>query len=304
MKTVVIGTTFMDVKGYPDCQYVPAGRNAGSIKHVHGGVARNIAEDIANLELRPILVSLVDDDALGHEITEKLEKHKVNTEYLRYSENGLGTWLAIFDHTGDVVASISKRPDLQPLVGVLQENEEAIFADADSILLELDIEESVVKQVFSAARKYEIPIYAVISNIRMAMERRDFFTQIECFVCNLQEAEFMFMEDFQNITPEEMAKILAVRIHNAGIHSMVVTMGGKGAAYVDNQGRYGTSQPKKVEVIDTTGAGDAFFAGVATGLTAGKSMQEACEIGTKLAASVICRTENVCPRFRPEEFGL
>ena len=36
----------------------------------------------------------------------------------------------------------------------------------------------------------------------------------------------------------------------------------------------------------------------------GKTLAEACESGSRLAASVICITENVCPRFRPLEFGL
>jgi len=57
-------------------------------------------------------------------------------------------------------------------------------------------------------------------------------------------------------------------------------------------------------VIDTTGAGDAFCAGVAMGLTYGKTMREAVEIGTRLAASVITVSENVCPRFLPRELGL
>jgi len=61
---------------------------------------------------------------------------------------------------------------------------------------------------------------------------------------------------------------------------------------------------KKVDVIDTTGAGDSFLAGVAIGLTYGKTLAQACEIGTRLAASVICTSENVCPRFLPSEFGL
>ena len=54
----------------------------------------------------------------------------------------------------------------------------------------------------------------------------------------------------------------------------------------------------------TTGAGDAFCAGVASGLTYGKSLPEAVELGTYLAAAVITSLENVCPRFRPEELGL
>jgi pseudouridine kinase len=40
------------------------------------------------------------------------------------------------------------------------------------------------------------------------------------------------------------------------------------------------------------------------GLTYGKGLEEACQIGTRLAASVISTRENVCPRFLPAEFGL
>jgi pseudouridine kinase len=57
-------------------------------------------------------------------------------------------------------------------------------------------------------------------------------------------------------------------------------------------------------VKDTTGAGDAFCAGVAIGLTYGKTIAEACKIGTHLSASVIVTSESVCPRFRPAELGL
>ena len=86
---------------------------------------------------------------------------------------------------------------------------------------------------------------------------------------------------------------------------MIVTLGGDGAIYADAlTGEYGQTHAMKVNVSDTTGAGDAFFSGVAIGLTYGKSLAESCEIGTRLAASVIVTQDNVCPRFRPEEFGL
>ena len=51
MPIVVVGNVFVDIKGFPDNQYIPSGRNAGRIEIVHGGVGRNVAEDIANLEL-------------------------------------------------------------------------------------------------------------------------------------------------------------------------------------------------------------------------------------------------------------
>ena len=85
---------------------------------------------------------------------------------------------------------------------------------------------------------------------------------------------------------------------------MVVTMGARGAVYADLNGNSGVCPAKNVQVKDTTGAGDAFCAGVSIGLTYGKTMEQAIDIGSTLAASVIISSENVCPRFMPGELGL
>ena len=76
MAIVVIGAVFVDVKGFPEDNYIPTGRNAGRVEIVHGGVGRNVAEDIANVELRPRFVSLVDDDDQGETVLKKLRNHK------------------------------------------------------------------------------------------------------------------------------------------------------------------------------------------------------------------------------------
>ena len=156
----------------------------------------------------------------------------------------------------------------------------------------------------SAAKKYGKKVYAAVSNMSIAMERRDFLQQIDCFVCNQQEAGLLFSDDYDHLEPEEMCRVLAGNVHSANIPCMVVTMGGKGAVFARSNGECGIMPAKKVDVIATTGAGDAFFAGITMGLTYGKTMDEACEIGTRLSASVICTSENVCPRFLPSEFGL
>ena len=83
-----------------------------------------------------------------------------------------------------------------------------------------------------------------------------------------------------------------------------MTLGDRGAIYADKSGDHGFCPPQKVDVIDTTGAGDSFFAGIAVGLTYGKSLRESCSIGTRLASAVIATKENVSPRFQPAEFGL
>ena len=49
MGILVIGAVFVDIKGYPLEQYIPGGRNVGRVIQVHGGVSRNVVEDIANV---------------------------------------------------------------------------------------------------------------------------------------------------------------------------------------------------------------------------------------------------------------
>ena len=107
MPIVVVGNVFVDIKGFPDNKYIPAGRNAGSVEIVHGGVGRNVVEDIANVELRPRFVSMVDDTAEGAEVIRKLKNHKVDTRFVASVPDGMGMWLAVFDTTGDIISSIS-----------------------------------------------------------------------------------------------------------------------------------------------------------------------------------------------------
>ena len=301
---VVIGTVFVDIKGYPITKYIPGGWNAGRVVQVHGGVSRNVVEDIANVELRPTFVSVVDPDGIGRDVIEKLTRHKVNTRYIRFVPDGMGTWLAVFDNSGDVIASISKRPDTTIIGEILNEQGDEIFAEADSIAVEIDIEEKILKRIFQLAEKHGKRVYALVSNMTIAMERRDLLRRVDCLVCNAQEAGLFFSEDYSGITPDRMAEVLASRIQDGAIPRMVVTMGGEGAVYASREGENGTVPAVNVDIVDTTGCGDAFFAGVCIGLSYGKNLENACQIGTRLASSVIATRENVCPRFLPAEFGL
>ncbi len=304
MGIVVIGSVFVDIKGFPDDVYSPTGRNAGRVEIVHGGVGRNVAEDIANVELRPTFVSMVDDTANGAEVLRKLRNHKVNTDYVITVPDGMGLWLAVFDNTGDLAGSISKRPKMEPMVELLDQKGDEIFRDCDSIVIEIDMDKEIVKRVFAYAAKYQKKVYAVVSNMVIASQRRDFLQSIDCFVCNLLEAGILFVDDFSALEPEDFVEVLYQKICKANIPSMVVTMGSRGAVYASQSGERGYFPPETVKVRDTSGAGDAFCAGVAIALTYGKTIRESVVIGTHLAASVITISESTCPRFLPSELGL
>ena len=305
MPMVVVGNVFVDIKGFPDNKYIPAGRNSGWVEFVHGGVGRNVAEDIANVELRPRFVSMVDETAEGQAVVRKLQNHKVDTRFVAAVPDGMGLWLAIHDATGDIVSSISKRPNMDAMVEMLDQHGDEIFADADSIIVEIDMDKEIIKRVFQYAQKYQKKVYAVVANMSIATQRRDFLQSIDCFVCNAQEAGILFADDYMpSMEPEELVEALAQAVSSARIPSMVVTMGSRGAVYATMDGQKGHCAARPVQVRDTSGAGDAFCSGVAIGLTYGKSLPEAADIGARLASSVITVTENVCPRFLPKELGL
>ena len=304
MGIVVIGAIFVDIKGFPLDAYIPNGRNAGRIEYIHGGVSRNVVEDIANVELRPTFVSIVDESALGQDVITRLQNHKVNTDYVLTRPQGMGTWLAVFNENGDVAGSISQRPDLMPLYDLLLEKGDEIISQCDSIVLEADINKEIVKLVFDLADKYNKKVYSIVSNISIALERRDLLKKFDCFICNEQEAGMLFNDDFSKTSPKELVKIIQEKVINAKIPALVVTMGGKGSVYANSLGESGICPARKVHVNDTTGAGDAFCSGVAIGLTYGKTLEQAVNIGTTLASSVIVSNENVCPRFLPTEFGI
>ncbi len=144
---VVVGAIFVDIKGFPQDIYVPDGRNAGYIEYIHGGVARNVVEDIANLGLNSTFVSIVDNTALGEDVKQRLQNRNVNTDYMKSIENGMGTWLAVFDHNGELAGSISYRPNLMPIYSILEENGDTIIENSDSVVAEIDMDEEIVEKV-------------------------------------------------------------------------------------------------------------------------------------------------------------
>ncbi|MBR6796559.1 MAG: ribokinase [Clostridia bacterium] len=143
------------------------------------------------------------------------------------------------------------------------------IASSDLLMLQLEVNDCVLKAAFETAKKHGV---AVVFNPAPArMIDKKFLTDSYVITPNEQEAKTLFGEDF------------VAGLRECGIKRAVITLGGDGALVFED-GTVTHVPPVKVDVKDTTGAGDCFNAALAVAITEGKSLVEAAEFASKAAA--------------------
>ena len=285
---LVIGAVFVDVKGFAREKYMPLERNVGDVQVVAGGVCRNVAENLTLLGVPSRFVSMVDDNGLGAQVRDGLAALGVGVEHVISVEKGMGMWLAILDEKGDLAGSISRQPDFSPLETYLRENGDAIMAATDGVVLEFDMNDEVSALALELAKKHDKPVYSIVGNMGVILRRPEYLHDVACFICNEMEAGRLFRSDLTQLGPEDMLEAVRRGSAVAGIPAMVITMGSHRAVYADNRtGEFGYCPPQQVDVVDTTGAGDAFFSAAVAALTRGAPLSQAVQEGTRLAARTL-----------------
>ena len=293
--TLVIGFVFVDIKGFAGADYDPHGRNVGAVKFIHGGVSRNVAENIANTGMPVSFASLTEDSALGNDVIKRLWAHGCDTTYMKtVVSGGIGQWMVILDETGNVAGQISSPPDTAALEQMIAEQGDDMVAQCDSIILELDTSEALDEAVLALAKKHGKPVYTVVGNMSIILKRPDFVSALDCFVCNEIEAGRIFDLDLTDTSAADMLTLLETRIGEIGCRAMVITMGERGAVYYECDRHSGGIVPAiPTELVDSTGAGDAFLSGTVMGLSRGLPLSHAVEAGTALASATI-QTDESC----------
>ena len=294
--TVVIGTTFVDLKGFSTNIYDPQGRNLGDVKIVHGGVGRNVAENFANVGMPVSYVGMLEDSAIGRDVERHLSEIGVDLNHVvRAPENGIGMWLVIMDENGDLAGSISKMPDIKYLEEYLEEHGEEIISGASDVILKVDLNERIAELVIGLCEKYHKNVYSIVGNLSVVLSRRDLIRKTSCFICNeIEAAKFFGKSELKKYSLQQMNEFLKDAAIKEGISSMVVTMGPKGAVCYDGKKCF-VCPSYPADVVDTSGAGDAFFSGTVMGLIKGQPLSMAVKYGARLASATISRQETVCP---------
>ncbi len=299
--TVVFGTVFMDCKGFAASRYDPLGRNVGTVRFIHGGVGRNVAENLALSGSAPVFVSSVDAGGLGDEVLARLSAEGVDVSRVRHApSSGMGIWLAVMDERGELASSISQMPDLAIMEAIIREEGEEIIREAGSVILEVDLNDFISSEVLRLAGKYSKKVYGITGNMEVVLRNRHFLRELECYICNETEAGRLFDAPIPADEPERVLGMLARRVEAEGLKKMVVTLGGAGSVYYDGTAKSGGFCPAlPTEARDTSGAGDAFFSGTVEAMIRGIPLCEAVSFGTKLASWTICEEGPTC-RSLPE----
>ena len=306
MDMVVVGVVFLDIKGFPFFKYDAVGTNLGNVLMTHGGVARNVAVNMANLGAEVEFVTMLDDDSLGREARLRLRGAGVKlTHAVSTPDKGMGMWLAVFNEKGDLAGSVSHMPDASPIERLFDEKGEEIIRSCRGVALEIDLSEKVSERVFELAERFDKPVYAIVANMSVILRRPDFMARTACVILNEIEAGRLFGREIRALSPEETLEAVSEAAPAMGIRSIVVTMGARGAVYLDAEnGLRGVCPAVPCRVVDTTGAGDAFFSAVEESLARGMRLADAVTCGARLASMTVSTSESTCPHVDEHFFGI
>lgn len=294
MVTAVIGTVFVDVKGFSQVHYLPTGTNPGKVEITHGGVCRNVCENFGRQGMKAQFVSMTDNTALGRDVRERLARLGVDLTHTLYSDDGMGMWMAILDENGDLVGSISKQPDFKALQDHLSDHVDEVLEGCDNVVLEIDTNDAIAETVLSAAERLKKPVYVIVANMVVILRHPEYLARVRCYISNEIEFSKLMGEDLTRLMPGEMLSRLDLAMDRFGMPGLVVTMGERGAVYCDRPtGLRGHCPALPSRMVDSTGAGDAFFSGTVMAINRGMPLDQAVRVGTRLASATL-GSENSC----------
>ena len=230
---------------------------------IPGGKGANQAVAAARLGSNVSMLGRVGKDNFGDFLLENLKSNQVDSKFVQRDDASTGTAIIVVDSNGQ--NNIVLSPGANGKVSTA-DVENAFFFHHDLLLLQLEIPTATV---LSAAQRAKQNNVRILLNPAPAKPLPDELIALADFLIpNETELSLLTGVDVNDIpSAEEAARALLQR----GVKNVIVTLGSKGALVVSNK-QVTHVDSYKVEVIDTTAAGDAFIGGFATKLEASASL--------------------------------
>lgn len=259
-----------------------------------GGKGSNQAVATARLGADSYLVGIIGDDKLGEIATDLYKVEGVDTTYLRRTnEKATGVGFIVLNSAGNnfIILDMSANDLMDPAFVDLAE---AQIARSRIVMSVLEIPVAAAARAMELGKKHSV--LTLLNPAPAAPLPDDMFQHIDIMTPNESELRILLGLPADDPTPTVE---LAQRMKARGVRTLVVTMGGDGALIVSDDGVQQVPTIA-VDVVDTTGAGDAFNSGLAMALAEGKSLIEAVQYGC-CAGAVACTRLGVIPALGTRE---
>ncbi len=296
MSITVIGESNIDIAAMPLAEPIQGGCTRADIAIHHGGVARNIAHNLRLLGHDVLLASVFGGDDFAQSMMEECERLGIDLSLSSQFENAKSpVFLSLNDKVGNMQSALSDiglnllldLDWLKPRIDAINRSDLVV---ADTLLsaeaLAFLIDHCLVPLYIDTVS----PRRAMFLDEALTMSWKKSFFALKC---NLAEAHALTGANNAN----EAARLLLAK----GIKEVHLTMGEEGVEYCSKK-ECRHFHAKEGEVVNATGSGDAFFAGVIHAHALGHFGSDAVAYGIKAACHNVKSGAPVNPTLRLSVF--
>ena len=283
---VSMGVHILDVLGRHVSE-IPPGQNIALIDEIRitaAGTAAGTAVDMAKLGCKVIAVGAAGDDEMGNVLLGIMNRYGIDTSYMKRKKGvqTSGTMLPIRPNGERPALHVMGTNATFCFEDVPQEvvrNADFVHIGGFYLMPKFDGEDTV--KTLKLAREGKAITTMDILGIKqdnMAEKILPVMPYLDYFMPNLEEA--------QMITGLTDLDELCDFFLNAGAKHVVLKMGARGSLIKDKKGMRLRIPAFKVEVVDTTGCGDAWTGGFIAGLSRGMTIEEAAQLASACGSLV------------------
>ena len=291
---LVIGGSNVDIMGTPVDRLVPEDSNPGKVTISAGGVGRNVAENIARLGILVKLLSAVGADHFGEYLKSVCREAGIDTgEIISFRENPTSAYLCIMERNRDMYIAVNDMKIMERIGPVEIQSRRGLLSEAEMVIIDNNLTPDTIEAVKSAGCKRIL--FDAVSGKKLQKTKEKIYG-IDTVKLNALEAGIL---SGIRVNSRETAFGASEIIMRRDIKNVFITLGSDGAVYSTAEGRW-HAPPAGLPVRNTTGAGDAFLAGIACGFHNKLGGQELLDYGTACAAAAAASEMTVAEDLTPE----
>jgi len=256
---VSIGGANIDIHGKSHQELRLNDSNPGSVHMSAGGVARNVAENLARLGIDCRLISAMGNDAHGKLLLRLSRDAGINMDYaheIKYATTS--TYLSVLDDGGDMLVGLNDMSIMDQLNAKLLQTQQAMFQQSSLTILDCNLSDDAL--AWLAESLTGAPIFADTVSTIKAPRLKPYLRAIHTLKTSTSEVEAL--TDLE-AGAESQLRTIADQLHDEGVERVFVTRGEQGVFYSANNEQSVQVLSRKQQVHNAGGAGDAFLAGLA-----------------------------------------